>query len=156
MRFSIQTAVSLIGVASATISAPVDTSSGNIDVNRRDDWDEWPRCLILPEGECTLYMATGKEEYAVSADSRYRNFALFDNNCQLVSFQESLATNPWIMMQGHLEEAIAISLSDDLEPEGYLYSDGKEYKIQEEIECRDWEDLDGVGCRMGFSCSDAF
>lgn len=143
----------LMTAVSATISAPIDTGSPSSNVNKRNEWDDWPRCVTRPEGECTLYMATQKSEFSVQEDSRYRNFALFDFNCQLVSFQESEAVNPWMLLQGHLEEPIAVSISSDLEPHGYIYNNDNSWKLEEELECRDWDELDGVGCRMSFACT---
>jgi hypothetical protein len=146
--------LSLAAVLASAMASPVESSTN--EFIKRQNIDDWPRCVTLPEGECTLYIATGKSEYSLNPDSPYRNFALFDNACQLTHFVEETADNSWIVIQGNLMEAMAIELDMNVEPEGRISNAGDSFDFQDRRECRDWEELDGVGCRVSFACEEAY
>lgn len=156
MHLLLSITILVASVAASPLAAPLNINPESTHVNKRNDWDDWPRCTTRPEGECTLYIATGKPEFAPDPDQVYRNFALFDNECKLTSFQENMASVGWILMQGHLEEPVAIAIDQGVEPEGMIYHAEKSCSIEDRMECRDWDELDGVGCRAHFTCTEAY
>ncbi|KAM0271138.1 hypothetical protein ACHAQH_009187 [Verticillium albo-atrum] len=112
--------------------------------------DVFTRCTPGGEGICTLYMATGIPGFVTIHP--YRNFALFDNACQLTSFFATEKDVKHVKIKGHLPEAVEIEVNQDTRPRGTISYKDRSWDLGEELECHGSDDMDGVGCRRHFIC----
>jgi hypothetical protein len=139
--------LSLLGA----IATPI-TQTGEVHghLNQRTPVWNWPRCTFAEEGQCTLYMATGKP---YPTFTQYRTFALFDHKCKLTSLYYTDVKEKIVNLKGHLPGGIRIAVDDQMQPEGAISYRLADTPLGSGLECHDWgEYVDGIGCRRHFRC----
>lgn len=131
--------------------APTDSPSKHLVVRDDDkdvDWD-WPKCNKANEGTCTLYMATSLP----LNPHNYRNFAIFDHECEMQSLYMTDKQDRDVTLRAHLDRNITIEVDEGTRPKGTITYAGHDSNLGDDLDCYDWEgQVNGFGCRRHFPC----
>ena len=115
-------------------------------------WD-WPKCVKMAPGWCTLYIETGDH----SQYSNHRRVTLFDSVCNQLQVLETDPNNEKTIMKGKSdpEKFVEITMEKSFRPKGWIMYDATDTQLGEDtgMECNKAQASDGVECRKAFECS---